>query len=141
MIRTTVVCLPVRMLERTLGFYRNVLGLPELEIEDEMIVVELPNLSLFLMETTAFEIYSSRAGRGARFPGDGAGMVISCAVDSREAVDAMLARAAARGGTVPGDAAADNISGGYTGYFADPDGHLWELVLPQPRNGEPEASQ
>jgi len=130
-IKTTVVCLPVRNIERTLAFYKNALGFSEAVIEEGMVTLELPNLSLFLMEKEAFEIYSRKAGRGAQFPDDNAGMVISCALETREAVDAILEKAVRYEGTVPDKAALDGVSGSYIGYFADPDGHLWELVYPR----------
>jgi Predicted lactoylglutathione lyase len=130
-IKTTVVCLPVRNIERTLAFYKNALGFSEAVIEEGMVTLELPNLSLFLMEKEAFEIYSRKVGRGAQFPDDNAGMVISCALETREAVDAILEKAVRYEGTVPDKAALDRVSGSYIGYFADPDGHLWELVYPR----------
>ena len=39
----------------------------------------------------------------------------------------MLAEAVAAGGTLV-KAAEDVFWGGYSGYFADPDGHLWEVA-------------
>lgn len=39
----------------------------------------------------------------------------------------MLAEAKAAGGTVV-KPASDTFWGGYSGYFADPDGHLWEVA-------------
>lgn len=130
-IRTTVVCLPVRDLERALAFYKAALGFSDAQIDDGIIALELPNLSLFLMGKDAFETYSKKAGRGAQFPDDNAGMVVSCAMEAKEAVDAILENAPRYGGAVPNGAAMDEASGGYTGYFSDPDGHLWELVYPQ----------
>ncbi|WP_159586493.1 VOC family protein [Chelativorans xinjiangense] len=132
-IRTTVLCLPVSDPDRTLAYYRNVFGYRDAEIEEGIIALELPNLSLFLMEKDAFETYSRKAGRDAQLPGANAGMAISCAMETREAVDAMLEAAPMHGGSVPGKAAMDEMSGGYTGYVSDPDGHLWELVFPEPR--------
>lgn len=96
-----------------------------------MIALELPNLSLFLMEKEAFEAYSKKAGRAAGFPSDGAGMVISCAMETKEEVDHILENVTGYGGALSGSAAPDETSGGYIGYFSDPDGHLWELVYPQ----------
>ncbi|MCV0395761.1 MAG: VOC family protein [Rhizobiaceae bacterium] len=131
-IKTTVLCLPVSDPSRTLSFYRNVFGYPDAQIEDGIIVLELPNLSLFLMERGEFESYSKKAGRGAQLPNENAGMVISCAMETKGAVDAMLEAAPRHGGSAPGKAAIDEASGGYTGYVCDPDGHLWELVFPEP---------
>jgi len=132
-IRTTIVCLPVHNLERTLAFYKNVLGFSDAAVDEGMITLELPNLSLFLMEKEAFETYSKKAGRVAQFPNGGAGMVISCAMETKEEVDTILENVRGYGGAVPGSAAMDETSGGYIGYFSDPDGHLWELVYPKPQ--------
>lgn len=54
---------------------------------------------------------------------------ISCAmnVESEAAVDAGLAHAEACGATVV-QPARKVFWGGYSGYFADPDGHLWEVA-------------
>ncbi len=43
-------------------------------------------------------------------------------------VDRVLAEAVAAGGTLI-KAAEDVFWGGYSGYFADPDGHLWEVAF------------
>lgn len=55
------------------------------------------------------------------------GMALAWNGRDRAAVDAVLARAAAAGGRVV-KPAADTFWGGYAGYFADPDGHLWEAA-------------
>lgn len=134
-IKTTVVCLPVRNIEKTLTFYKNALGFSDANIDEGIIILELPNLSLFLMEKGAFETYSKKAGREAQFPNDNAGVVISCAMESKEEVDTILENVPRYGGIVPNKSAMDETSGGYTGYFSDPDGHLWELVYPQSNAG------
>jgi predicted lactoylglutathione lyase len=56
------------------------------------------------------------------------GVTISINLESERAVDAAIASAVGAGGTLvkPG-AKAD--WGGYSGYFADPDGHLWEVAF------------
>lgn len=48
-------------------------------------------------------------------------------VRSREAVNATLAEAERAGARILRPAA-DVFWGGYTGYFADPDGHVWEVA-------------
>jgi uncharacterized protein len=48
-------------------------------------------------------------------------------VASRAEVDQVMARATAAGARVVRPAH-EAFWGGYTGYFADPDGHLWEVV-------------
>jgi len=95
-----------------------------------MIALELPNLSLFLMEKESYESYSKKANRVALMPGASAPAVMSCAVETKEDVNQALAKSGECGGSSPGPAAIDAESGGYIGYVADPDGHLWELVCP-----------
>ncbi len=102
-IRTTVVCLPVRNLDKTLAFYQNALGFSDVQVDEGIITLELPNLSLFLMKKGAFETYSKKAGRGAQFPDKKAGTVISCAMESKKAVDTILENVPKHGGTVPSD--------------------------------------
>lgn len=132
-IRTTVVCLPVRNAAATAAFYKNALGF-NVQLEAGMVTLELPNLTLFLMERDAFEAYSRKARRAAQLPSaKAAGVIVSCAMESKAEVDAILRNVPKHGGSVPAAAAVDPVSGGYIGYFADPEGHLWELVYPQPR--------
>jgi hypothetical protein len=52
---------------------------------------------------------------------------IGHAVGSRDDVDAVLATAAAAGATVT-DKPHERPWGIYSGYFRDPDGHLWEIL-------------
>jgi catechol 2,3-dioxygenase-like lactoylglutathione lyase family enzyme len=48
-------------------------------------------------------------------------------VSSRAEVDAVMAQATAAGATIVKPAGA-TFWGGYSGYFQDPDGHLWEIA-------------
>ena len=130
-IRTTVVCVPVSNIDTTLAFYKNALGFSDAQIDGGIITLELPNLSLFLMEKDTFETYTKKVGREAQFPDNNAGVVISCAMETKEEVDLVLENVPKHGGTAPNKAGMDAASGGYTGYFFDPDGYLWELVHPQ----------
>jgi uncharacterized protein len=59
---------------------------------------------------------------------DTAECLVSLAVPTAEDVDALLALAAAAGGEVVSPA--QRQPWGRTGSFADPDGHLWEVVAP-----------
>lgn len=66
----------------------------------------------------------------ARVPADGSGFhrcALSHNVASEKDVDVVLKEAAAAGAQIkkPGQKA---FWGGYSGYFADPDGHLWEVA-------------
>jgi catechol 2,3-dioxygenase-like lactoylglutathione lyase family enzyme len=59
-------------------------------------------------------------------PGTGA-FSIGHLVGSKAEVDAVLARAEAAGATLT-DEAHERPWGIYSGYFRDPDGHLWEII-------------
>ncbi|MFD4429474.1 VOC family protein [Nocardia sp. NPDC058497] len=117
---------PVEDVERSLRFYRDGLTLSTTGIEDGIVLFELPNLSLFLVERSEYAKYTERAGLGVSAPVSGAA-IISCAIGSKDELDDTLSRAAAAGGSV--NRPADMYDGSYTGYFTDPDGHVWELVF------------
>ena len=56
-----------------------------------------------------------------------AGVALAYNTRSREAVDAVLAEAGAAGARVV-KRGTETSWGGYSGYFSDPDGHLWEVA-------------
>lgn len=55
------------------------------------------------------------------------GVTIAYNTRSHDEVDELLAQAVAAGGTLL-KPAAEVFWGGYSGYFADPDGHPWEVA-------------
>jgi uncharacterized glyoxalase superfamily protein PhnB len=55
------------------------------------------------------------------------GFTLSDIVASGDQVDQMLTKAADAGGSVVKPAQASSW-GGYSGYFADPDGNLWKVA-------------
>ncbi|WP_280275306.1 VOC family protein [Nocardia wallacei] len=130
---TVIVSLPVADSERALRFYHDGLGLAPAEVDESIIAFELPNLSLFLIEYGEYEKYTSRAGITPRLPAPGA-CSLSCAIGSKEELDDILGRATAAGASVARPAG--EYDGSYMGYFSDPDGHLWELVV----NAQTEAA-
>jgi uncharacterized glyoxalase superfamily protein PhnB len=67
--------------------------------------------------------------RAAGGGGEGAfrGVALAINVASAAAVDAALKKAHECGATIPRPAEPTDW-GGYQGYFADPDGHLWEVA-------------
>jgi uncharacterized protein len=121
-----VVSLPVSDLGRSLRFYRDGLGIAPSDMDDTIVAFELPNLSLFLIEQGEYATYIERAGMPAHPAPSPGTCIFSCAIGTTEEVDDVLNRAAAAGGSAPRPAA--DHDGSYTGYFSDPDGHLWELV-------------
>jgi uncharacterized protein len=128
--RIKVLTLAVSDLERSLVFYRDGLGLPTQgvigqEFEDGAVVFFHLNddLILALYPATSLgkdaRIAATRTRLGA--------VSIGHVVGSKEAVDAVMAEAL-RAGAIVTDPARDRFWGGYSGYFHDPDGHLWEIV-------------
>jgi predicted lactoylglutathione lyase len=59
--------------------------------------------------------------------GDNPRFSIGHNVRTREGVDEVMAQAAAAGATIT-TPPEDRVWGGYSGYFQDLDGHLWEVI-------------
>jgi hypothetical protein len=66
------------------------------------------------------------AQAGALWTGNG-GIVVAQNVASEREVDAVMARAEAAGARIL-KPATKTFWGGYNGYFADTDGHVWEIA-------------
>ena len=67
------------------------------------------------------------ADAGIADPGGFGGVALAHNVRTREEVDAVLAEAQAAGARIL-KPAREAFWGGYTGYFQDPDGHIWEAA-------------
>jgi len=121
--RLSFVTLGVSDLGRATRFYEEVLRLPRIPIDADVSFFELGKtwLSLYSRELLAADAGVSAKGDG--FPG----FSLAHNVRSAAEVDALLAEVAAAGGKIvkPGQRAE---WGGYSGYFADPDGFLWEVA-------------
>lgn len=78
-------------------------------------------LGLFGRSALAEDAGVEDAGGGFR------GVSLAINFTSRDEVDAALKHAQACGGAVV-QPAREVFWGGYSGYFADPDGHLWEMA-------------
>jgi len=121
--RISFVTLGVGDLERATAFYRDVLRLPQKETPPGVSFFEMGRtwLALYPRDLLAADAGVSAAGSG--FPG----FALAHNVRTQPEVDQRLAEVAARGGRLlkPGHKA---DWGGYTGYFADPDGYLWEVA-------------
>jgi catechol 2,3-dioxygenase-like lactoylglutathione lyase family enzyme len=128
--RITVLTLGVADLERALRFYRDGLGLPTkgiigTEFEHGAVVFfDLqPGAKLALFGRGDLARDAGLTGFGAT-PG---AFSLGHNVGSRDEVDAVMRQAEQAGAAVIKTAQA-TFWGGYAGYFADPDGHLWEVV-------------
>lgn len=122
--RISIITLGVGDLERSRRFYEEGLGLPRRQVgSDGVVFLELKGmlLSLFPREDLAHDATVDAEGAGFR------AFTLAHNVATREEVDATLRQAAAAGGRIV-KPAQDAFWGGYTGYFADPDGFLWEVA-------------
>lgn len=121
--RISMITLGVRDLQRSVHFYRDGLGFPRLASPPEVAFFTLNGtwLGLFGRESLAADAGIPAEGSGF------SGIALAHNVDSEAAVDEVLAVAVAAGATVvkPGGKV---FWGGYSGYFADPDGYLWEVA-------------
>jgi catechol 2,3-dioxygenase-like lactoylglutathione lyase family enzyme len=138
--RISFVTLAVRDLDAARAFYVAGLGwAAELDVPGEVVMIRVGDRQILsLWAETAFEAEVGAIARGDGVPP----FTLAHNVATRAEVDAVLAEAAALGAEVRGPEERD--WGGYTGYFADPDGVRWEiawnpgevgqLVLPQVRS-------
>jgi uncharacterized protein len=123
--RISLITLGVSDLERALRFYRDGLGFPLSSASVDGVV------AFFRTGGTVLALWSCTAlAEDAHLPPEGSGfggIALAHNVPTREAVDAVLAEAVAAGGRLlkPGTEAE---WGGYSGYFADPDGYPWEVA-------------
>jgi hypothetical protein len=119
--RISLVTLGVDDVDRAVTFYQT-LGFP-VERWGEAAFFECGGAWLSVYPRDALA-----ADAGVPADGDGFdGVTLAHNVSSREAVDATLAELVAAGGTQTRVARAADW-GGYSGYVADPDGHLWEVA-------------
>ena len=119
--RITLITLGVTDLERSIAFYRDGLGLPQRAGEGVFFETHGTWLALFPRDDLAHDAGVSSAGSGFR------GFALAHNVRTREEVEVVLAQAVAAGGRLV-KAAATAFWGGHHGYFADPDGFLWEVA-------------
>jgi uncharacterized protein len=127
--RIHLLTLGVADLERSLAFYR-ALGLESPGI----IGTEFPGGSVALFKLDDGLILSLygrddlAADANATFDAPGRGeFSIGHLVATRDEVDTLLAAAVAAGATLT-EEPYDRPWGIYSGYFRDPDGHLWEVI-------------
>jgi catechol 2,3-dioxygenase-like lactoylglutathione lyase family enzyme len=120
----TLVTLGVADLGRAVRFYGEGLGLPRRE-------PQLTGVAFFRMAGAWLSLFPRDAlAADATVASDGSGFrafTLAHNVPSAADVDRVLAEAVAAGATLVKPAATASW-GGYSGYFADPDGFLWEVA-------------
>lgn len=128
--RVSVITLGVDDLDRALGFYREGLGLKSkgivgrefeygavafFELQGGSMLALWPRTSL--AHDTGLPVSQHRATE----------FTLGHNVRSRKEVDTVMAQAERAGARIVKPPGA-TFWGGYSGYFQDPDGHLWEIV-------------
>ena len=124
-LQVTAIMLGVRDLARAKKFYGDGLGCTIDKDYPGFVSLSLgdgsSSLVLYEWDAAAQDAGVPPAGSGFR------GISFHYIVSSRDTVDQVIADAVAAGGAVVKEAAAAQW-GGYSGYFSDPDGHLWKVV-------------
>ena len=125
--KISIITLGVSDLEASVRFYRDGLGLPAPGYSegDDICFLELEGtwLSLYRREKFSGEADVAFAEPSAGTPT----VTLAHNLGAAEAVDAAMVEAIEAGATLV-KAPAEVFWGGYSGYFADPDGYLWELA-------------
>lgn len=128
--RITVITLGVDNLDAALRFYRDGLGFStegivgqEFEQGAVVFIDMQPGLKLALWPRRSVA-HDTGLPLGPVSPTE---LTLGHNVDSRSEVDAIMSQAALAGAVIV-KAAQDTFWGGYSGYFQDPDGHIWEVV-------------
>ena len=122
--RISVITLGVRDLDQARAFYERLGWQVATQTgTDRIVAFQLPGMALALYPRAELE-----SDAGKKMAGDATPPItLAINVAGAAEVDALLARAAAAGGTLikPGQSV---FWGGYSGYFSDPDGFLWEVA-------------
>ena len=121
--RLSLVTLGVADLSRSRRFYEEGLGWKRGNDSADVAFYQLPGGVFALWARPLLAADAGVADSGAAF----SGVALAYNARSREEVDTVLAEAGAAGAEIV-KPAHDTFWGGYSGYFADPDGHLWEIA-------------
>ena len=121
--RVSLITLGVGDLARAVRFYEQ-LGWRRGNTEDSVAFFQIPGGVFGLWSRASL---AEDAGVENDSMGKFGGVALAYNTRSRREVDEVLAEAARAGARIlkPGH---DAVWGGYTGYFADPDGHIWEVA-------------
>ena len=126
----TVITLGVNDLDTSLKFYRDGLGFPtegnigkKFQYGAVAFFQLQPGLRLALWPRKSIA-HDTGLSEG---PASAAEVTLGHNVKSKAEVDAVMAKAK-KAGAIITKAAHETFWSGYSGYFQDPDGHLWEIV-------------
>ena len=121
--RLSMVSLGVADLTRAIAFYRDVLGWTQFPGPEGIAFFDLGGLVFALYPQSAMAKEWAQAGDRA----GSSGFALAHNLRSKAEVDALFAQLRGRGATIL-KAPEEVFWGGYSGYFADPDGHPWEVA-------------
>ena len=121
--RINIITLGTKNLENATRFYEHGLGLPKMNFEGDISFFELNGswLSLYPWELLAQDALIESTGSGFR------GFTLAHVVENENQVINLLEKAKSAGATIIKPAQKAEW-GGFSGYFADLDGHLWEIA-------------
>ena len=120
--RVSLITLGVADMERSSAFY-DALGWTRVDTQDGVVAYDLlgQTLGLYPLSKLADDIGVSEAELG------GGRMTLGYNCRAKDDVANVMHAARDAGGTIL-KAATDVFWGGHHGYFADPDGHIWEVA-------------
>ena len=121
--RVSIISLGVADLDQSIAFYQKLGWTRSFEAAE--------GIAFFQIGGLAFSLYPrDHMARDIGVPVEGsgfAGFALAHNTRAQEEVDTVLLEAEQAGGRIV-RTAADQFWGGYSGCFADPDGHLWEVA-------------
>lgn len=123
--RITVITLGTADLKKATKFYEVVLGTPPNTSYDGVTYIELPGtwISLYPLEKLAEDISPEVQINRIGF----SGVTLAHNARSKDDVIAIVERARSAGARVVKEPQ-ETFWGGFSGYFADPDGYYWEVA-------------
>lgn len=123
--RVTVITLGVSSLEKSTAFYRSVFGIVPNADYEGVVFFELPGtwVTLYPRSKLVEDISASLSP----VPGGFCGMTLAYNARGRAEVQAIFELAVEAGATIA-KVPQETFWGGFSGYFADPDGYFWEIV-------------
>ena len=131
--RISMITLGVTDMAKSVTFYKHGLGFPQMTSPPDVAFFTLNGSWLGLYDYQALaddaKIASRASNPGKTEPeGNGfKGFTLAHNVASESEVDTIIAQALSAGGVLS-KAAQKTTWGGYSGYFKDPDGYLWEIA-------------
>ncbi len=121
--RISMVSLAVKDLQRSIEFYEHGLGLPRIDSPPSVAFFNLNGTWLGLSERQNLAEDAGVSAEGSGYEG----FALAHNVASGKEVDELTGTAVEAGAVIVKPPARADW-GGYHAYFADPDGHLWEVA-------------